>query len=337
MSGSRKSTAERMLLVMPSHQLVTKAVEAGYRLWTLGDPELVDTAFLPHLREASEKLLLTDFGNETELRRVVARTVREAGITTVVHCTGGASLMSVVEEAWWLGAYPNPPETVRRLCLDGQPPSPAAPHLGVVTFTVDYQHRVVGMTQYRLDRSPRRLVNGYLHPAPLDDEVRQRVEKLVLERLSASRYRSGAAYTEVTLTADGPRLLTCQPRLPPERVPVLMEVAGGFDFEGAFLNALSGRVPHVPPAHQYAELGYLLLPKGVLLGYTGTEIIAVTPWVRRARFPYNVGSRIPHPSEEQARHGYVVVEGDSPELTHARVTQARADLVTDIHRHGEPM
>ncbi|SDQ97818.1 phosphoribosylglycinamide synthetase [Actinopolyspora saharensis] len=337
MSGSRKSTADRMLLVMPSHQLVTKAVEAGYRLWTLGDPELFDTAFLAHLREVSENLLFTDFADETEVRRVVARTVRGAGITTVVHCTGGASLMSVVEEAWWLGAYPNPPETVRRLCLDGEPPLSAAPRLGVATFTVDSQHRVVGMTQYRVDSSSRHLVNGYLHPAPLDDGVRQRVEELVLEWLSASRYRSGAAYTEVILTVDGPRLLTCQPRLPPDRVPALMEIAREFDFERAFLDTLSGKLPRIPPAHQYAELGYLLLPEGVLLSYTGTEVIAVTPWVRRASFPYNVGSRLPHPSAKQARHGYVVVEGDSPQLTHARVTQARADLVTDIHSHGEPM
>ncbi|MFI7289409.1 phosphoribosylglycinamide synthetase [Streptomyces anulatus] len=250
----------------------------------------------------------------------------------MLHCGHGPSVLPVVREAWRLGLSPNPPTVYARLQVHegGAGVSADAPRVSVETLTVNGVHHVVGMTAQRTTGPPHFLVTGYLHPAPLTDEEQKIIGVAVEKRLTACGYRSGPAHTQVALLPLGPRIVSCRAHLGVDRISLLVEIARGFDLETAVLMGLRGRSPVVPGAFRYAEIGFFLLPEGRLETYTVTEDIAVTPWVRGARFPYTAGDRTTPVGDSRARRAYVVVEGDTPELTRERVAGARRDLVTYI-------
>jgi len=326
---SARSSPGRLLLVMPTHQLARRGAELGFRIWSLWDSSQLEADFAPRIREVSEALLLTDFADETRLRGTLTQTVQRHSIDAVLHCGHGGSVLPVAEEAWPLGLSANSPEVYERLQACEEAPA-EAPRVSVETLTVNGRHHVVGVTAQRTTGPPHFLVTGYLHPAPLADDRREAVEAAAVAWLAASGYRSGPAHTQVALLPDGPRIVSCLPHLGADRIPLLIEIARGFDIEAAVFTGLQGSHPIVPSASQYAEIGFFQLPEGRLESYTGTENIAVTPWVRGARFPYHHGDWIPHVSDPRVQRGYVVVEGETPELTQERIAQARQDLVADI-------
>ncbi|MGD9483567.1 phosphoribosylglycinamide synthetase [Streptomyces sp. TRM70308] len=317
---------------MPDHQLVRKGKELGLRVWSVWDPTQLEADFAPRVEEFSEELLTTDFADETGLRETISRTAQSCGIEAVLHCGHGSSVLPVVREAWRLGLAPNPPAVYERLWAGGADDrAPAkAPRVSVETLTVNGTHHVLGMTAQRTTGPPHFFVTGHLHPAPLTDDEQKIIGSVVEERLTASGYRCGPAHTQVALLPYGPRIESCQARPGTDRIPLLFEIARGFDLEAAVFRGLLGSHPVVPKASRYAEVGFFLLPEGRLETYTGTEDIAVTPWVRGARFPYTVGDRVAPVGAPHARRAYVVVEGDTPEVTRERVAKARQDLVTDI-------
>lgn len=321
---------------MPSHQLVRKGTELGFRIWSLWDPAQLDVDLRPRLEEVSEELLLTDFTDESGLRELIARTARIHDLDVVLHCGHGGSVLPVAREAWRLGLTPNAPEVHERLLAGGADDRiPAgAPRVSVETLTVDGVHHVIGMTAQRTTGTPDFHVTGHLHPAPLDEAAQKVIAGAVTDLLSASGYRSGPAHTQVALLPLGPRIVSCRARLGDDRIPLLIDIARGFDPEAAVFAGLLGTRPVVGPASRYAEIGFFLLPEGRLETYTGTEEIAVTPWVRGARFPYRPGDRVAPIGDRGSRRAYVVVEGDTPELTRTRVAGARRDLVTDIRPSG---
>ncbi|MFF7160845.1 phosphoribosylglycinamide synthetase [Streptomyces sp. NPDC008086] len=327
-----RSAQLKLLLVMPSHQLVRKGNELGFRLWSIWDPSQLESDYAPRVEEASEELLLTDFSDETLLREVIARTARRHGIDAVLHGGHGNPAPSVIREAWQLGLSTNPPAVYERLrVLEGDVQEPlSAPRVSVETLSVNGNHHVLGLTAQRTTGPPHFHVTGYLHPAPVTDFERRTIEAVVQERLTASGYRSGPAHTMVALLPQGPRIVSCRAHLGADGIPLLFESARGFDLEAAVFRSLLGRRPVVPKAHQYAEIGFFLLPEGRLETLTGTEDIAVTPWVRGARFPYSVGDLVAPVGDPRARRAYVVVEGDTPELTRERIAKARDDLVAQI-------
>jgi L-amino acid ligase C-terminal domain 2 len=329
---SPRSSQFRLLLVMPSHQLLRKGVESGCRIWSIWDPSQLDADFAPRVQEVSEELLLTDFTDETGLGEAVVQTARQHDIDVVLHCGDGSSVLPVVRKAWQLGLSPNPPTVYERLQVreESDCATAEAPRVSVETLTVDGTHHVVGMTAQCTTGPPHFIVTGHLHPAPLADDERESIGAVVEEQLTESGYRSGPAHTVVALLPHGPRIVSCRAALGGDRIPLLVEVARGFDLETAVFTTLRGDHPVVPSASKYAEVGFFLLPEGRLETYTGTEDIAVTPWVRGARFPYAVGDWIAPVGDPRARRAYVVVEGRTPEVTRERVAGARRDLGVDI-------
>ncbi|MGW1293066.1 phosphoribosylglycinamide synthetase [Streptomyces sp. NPDC002533] len=320
---------------MPTHQLVRKGAELGFRIWSVWDPKLLEDDFAPRLEKVSEELLLIDFADEAGLRATIERTARHHGIDAVLHCGHGDSVLPVVQEAWKLGLSANPPAVYERLQVsEADDWAPAeAPRVSVETLTVNGIHHIVGVTGQRTTGPPHFFVTGHLHPAPLTDDERTAIGAVVEERLTAVGYRSGPAHTQVALLPYGPRIVSCRAHLGGDRIPLLVEISRGFDMEAAVFAGLEGAHPDVPSPSRYAEVGFFLLPEGRLETYTGTEDIAVTPWVHGARFPYDVGARIAPVGDPRSRRAYVAVDGETPELTRERIARARKDLVTVI-RHA---
>ncbi|MEU6892421.1 ATP-grasp domain-containing protein [Streptomyces sp. NPDC046557] len=108
-------TPGHLLMVMPYEQLVRKAVEAGFRVWSIWDPALRPAAYLDQVAAHSEELALVDFEDEAALRALVARMAREHDVRHVLHLGSESSMAPVVAEAEALGLSPNSAESVRLL------------------------------------------------------------------------------------------------------------------------------------------------------------------------------------------------------------------------------
>ncbi|MGW6685614.1 ATP-grasp domain-containing protein [Streptomyces sp. NPDC054961] len=115
------SCTGRLLMVMPYEELVRKAVEAGFRVWSIWDPKLRPAAYLDLVAAHSEELALADFDDEAALLALVARMAEEHRVQHVLHLGGGAGLTPVPAgagaeaEAEALGRSGNGAESVRLL------------------------------------------------------------------------------------------------------------------------------------------------------------------------------------------------------------------------------
>ncbi|MFH8567276.1 phosphoribosylglycinamide synthetase [Streptomyces sp. NPDC017993] len=106
---------DRMLMVLPRARLVRKAVDAGYRVWSVWDPVRRDAAEHGDVARYSEEVLTADLTDESALRALVVRAAREHRIAHVMYLGGGAGLRPVLEEAHKLGISANPPQAHRLL------------------------------------------------------------------------------------------------------------------------------------------------------------------------------------------------------------------------------
>lgn len=313
---------------MPRHQLVAKAVEAGFRVWSLWDPSRTTAEHLRKVAEFSEELLLADFGDERELRKVVVETAQRHDLAHVLDIGSRRPVLAVLEEAWRLGLAPTSPEVVARLETlgSGRAREPGERGFAVETLSIDGGHHVIGITA--------RGASGYVHPAPLRDDERRAIERLALDTLEEAGYTFGPAHTEIAVPGEegvgGARVTLATPSLGADRIPLLVGIACGFDIEAAVLEALVGRAVEVPPAERYSEIGFFRLPPGRLRTVAGIDSICALPYIRAVDFPFREGDLVPDFPESGARHGYVVVAGESPEEAGRRTRTALGLLRADI-------
>ncbi|WP_199536827.1 ATP-grasp domain-containing protein [Spongiactinospora gelatinilytica] len=105
----------RLLMVQPYSQLVQKAVAAGFTVYSIWDPALQTPEYLRDVAEHSAELLLTDFSDVAELRRLVRETAVARDVAHVLHLGKEQTMLPVAEEAYALGLAPNTPAAIRAL------------------------------------------------------------------------------------------------------------------------------------------------------------------------------------------------------------------------------
>lgn len=200
----------------------------------------------------------------------------------------------------------------------------------VETISQGGEHHVIGITAKRTTGAPGFVEVSHVHPAPLGRLEQSAIEAVVTGLLDLAGYRFGPAHTEVILTADGPRIVESQARLGGDRIPLLIETATGYDIEAAVFAALAGRPVRPPAPHRSAAVDFFLLAAGRLETVHGLDEIRGLPYVRALHFPFGPGDELPRTVDSATRHGYAVVEADSPAEAARRVTHVRALLRTDI-------
>ena len=105
----------RILMVQPYHQLVEKAVAAGFEVVSLWDRTLQSADYLREVARHSRELLYTDFSDESALRTLVRQTARAHDVAHVLHLGKESTMLPTALEADALGLALNPPEAVRLL------------------------------------------------------------------------------------------------------------------------------------------------------------------------------------------------------------------------------
>ncbi|MGW1777074.1 ATP-grasp domain-containing protein [Streptomyces sp. NPDC002104] len=200
------------------------------------------------------------------------------------------------------------------------------PEFSVETLTVDGVHHVVGVTAKQTDGPPGFVETGHVHPAPLSAPDESAIRTVVTELLNLAGHRFGPAHTEVILTAGGPRIVESQARLGGDRIPLLVEVATGFDIEAAVFRALAGEPVVVPGAVRTAAIGFFRFPAGPLQSVAGLEEVRDLSYVHALHFPFTPGDELPRTTDSFTRHGYVVVDGASPREAAGRIASVRERL-----------
>jgi biotin carboxylase len=205
------------------------------------------------------------------------------------------------------------------------------PEFSVETLTVDGVHHVVGVTAKDVTPGPEFVETGHRHPAALAEPDRAAVAAEATELLRASGYRFGPAHTEVVLTARGPRIVESQARLGGDRIPLLVELATGFDLEAAVFAALAGKPVETPIADRLGCVTYFRFAPGRLRSVRGLDELARLPFVREVDFPFEPGDVLPPTHDSRTRHGHVVyVAGSHPEAAdHAAAVHDLLRVVTE--------
>lgn len=200
------------------------------------------------------------------------------------------------------------------------------PEFSVETLSAHGAHHVIGITAKRLGPPPHIVEMGHVHPAPLPPEPRAAITRLVVAFLDAAGYRFGPAHTEVILTAAGPRIVESQARLGGDRIPLLVELATGFDIEAAIFRALAGAPVAPTRARRLGWISFLDFGTGRVEAITGADEVRRLPFVHALTLKIEPGDVLTPVASSQTRHGYVAGEAASEEQAAARMAAARALL-----------
>jgi biotin carboxylase len=395
-------TNNRLLMCMPYRQLVQKAVDAGFRVFSIWDPALETPEYLADVAEHSEELVLCDFRDRAGLQRLVAEMAARHDVAHVLHVGREDTQETVAEQAEALGLAPNPAASLTRIndkaamrgllrerglspmaTVEARSPRAAAavlvegfalpavakptqlagsrgvrlirrpsdvtgwldelaaldydgpvlieeylrgPEYSVETLTAHGTHHVIGITAKRLGRPPHFVEMGHLHPAPLASGAAAAIAELVVSFLNAAGYRFGPAHTEVILTAAGPRIVESQARLGGDRIPLLVELASGFDIEAAIFHALAGRPIAPPPALRRAAIAYFDFGVGRVQSIEGARDLCAQTYVHALKVNARPGQALAPVTSSASRHGYVVVAATGERTADECLADARARL-----------
>ncbi|MFH8716846.1 ATP-grasp domain-containing protein (plasmid) [Streptomyces zaomyceticus] len=204
------------------------------------------------------------------------------------------------------------------------------PEFSVETLSADGVHHVIGITAKHTTGAPYFVETSHVHPAPLADAERAAIHAVVIGLLDLAGYRFGPAHTEVILTDRGPRVVESQTRLGGDRIPLLIETASDYDIEAAIFRTLAGEPVEPPRPRHTASVGFFLLPAGELRSVTGLDAIRALPYVQTLHFPHSPGDDLPPTTNSFTRHGYVVVDAESPAEAADRIARVRGLLRVDV-------
>jgi len=215
-----------------------------------------------------------------------------------------------------------------------------APEVSVESMTIAGRTHVYGITAKRLCPPPTFLEAAHSFPARLDPPEQAAVERAVVEVLELMEYQQGPCHTELKLTADGPRIVEVNPRLPAGCLTTMVrDVTGGNMHLDAKLLAVGGTpVPPGPDRHGGAAVVMLYPPPGEaeLVAVDGAGEAEAVPGVQVSLFA-RPGDHLWHRVDNSGRVGLVYATADDPEAALAAAERAAALIRTTVRplRHAE--
>lgn len=181
------------------------------------------------------------------------------------------------------------------------------PEFSVETLSADGRHQLIGITAKEVTAPPLFVETAHTHPAALPEADERAIGELVTAMLDAAGHRFGPVHTEVVLTAAGPRVVESQTRLGGGRIPLLVQLARGYDMERAVFAALAGRLEPAGPARGVGRVEFLGFQPGTVVSVCGVDQAEALPYVHELEVPFRPGDRVPVAVDAKTRHGHVVV------------------------------
>ncbi|WP_406202266.1 ATP-grasp domain-containing protein [Kitasatospora sp. NBC_01560] len=200
------------------------------------------------------------------------------------------------------------------------------PEYSVETLSQDGRHQVVGITEKVLGPPPLFVEVGHVHPAPLPADRERAIRELTTALLTACGYRFGPAHTEVIWTPDGPRIVESQARLGGDRIPRLVQLAGGLDIEQAIFAGIAGTEAVLPAPTATATVRFFTFPPGRVDEVRGLEAVRALGHVDELSLKLQPGDVAPEIRDSKSRHGHVIVSGATPEEALARCAEVLSTI-----------
>ena len=201
------------------------------------------------------------------------------------------------------------------------------PEVTVNAISIDGVFHPLAVTD-RLTADPPAFGVALAHVWPSDDACvpgTQALVELARQAAEALGIRNGPTYTQIRIGADGPRVIELAARLGGGHDAELVELATGYDLNGAALDAALGTVPCVPGTQSLvggACVVFLVPPQGELLAVEGVDealdVDGVAD-VRIYREPGHVFGPFRHGAD---RAGAILATGDSRDNALERARRA---------------
>lgn len=228
-----------------------------------------------------------------------------------------------------------------RRSLRGQPrpgyvllePYVEGPEISVETITIDGVTHLYGVTAKTVGSPPTFLEKAHVFPAPLDSATRAEVWRVVSEVLSRIGYQQGPAHTELKLTADGPKVIEVNPRLPAGDITrMVRDICGRDPHLDSKLLAVGGRpLPPTGEPRGAAAVVVVYPPAGagVLAGIDGVDDARALPGVRVTVLA-EPGDEVWHRVDNSGRVALVQAYADGPVSALALAERAAARLTVRV-------
>jgi biotin carboxylase len=204
------------------------------------------------------------------------------------------------------------------------------PEYSVEAFSRNGEHHVYGITEKRTTAPPYFVEIEHTFPARLVPEVAAEIHDLVTRILAAADYRYGPSHTEVIVTEKGLRVVESHARFGGSRIPQLVQLATGSNYEATVFEGLVRRPEGPKSATRCARSSYFEVPSGEILRLGGLAEISRLPFVHHLHFPLMPGDRVSDLVENSGRHGFFVVDGDTFEELDERTRLVKSLLDIEV-------
>ncbi|MFD0000823.1 ATP-grasp domain-containing protein [Streptomyces sp. NPDC127178] len=173
-----------------------------------------------------------------------------------------------------------------------------------------------------------RVETGHSCPAGLDPGTVRAIQDTAARAALAVGVRNGIAHTEVKVPPGGePVVIETGARLPGDNICEIVEAATGVSEAVAYLQAVTGHLPHIAPTREEAAALRFLLPDRA--GTVEDVLIPDVPGTH-SHIDIRPGQRVPEPSDSSGRVGHVVARAASVDEARRLAGQVIADSLVKV-------
>ena len=129
-------------------------------------------------------------------------------------------------------------------------------------YSVEYiswqgEHHFLALTQKYTTGSPHFIETGHLEPAPVSDEVLEKVKQVVEHALTSLDIKYGASHSEIKIAPDGTiRIIEIGGRMGGDFIgSSLVQLSTGVDFVKAVIQVALGEEPDLKPSENTSQAG----------------------------------------------------------------------------------
>ncbi|MBL1110480.1 ATP-grasp domain-containing protein [Streptomyces sp. 5-8] len=208
--------------------------------------------------------------------------------------------------------------------------------VSVESVLVDGERRVLGVTDKALGSHPSFVEMGDTFPSMLSAPVREQCTELAVRALEAVGHDFGAAHVEVKVTADGPRIVEVNGRMPGAEITQLIREATGVYLQRECVKLHTGQTADLTFTHSRAAASrYLAAHRaGTLDRIDGVDLARRIPGVIEVDLEAHPGDQVRPAASNLDLLGYVVAVGDTTGDAVRRAESALGQL-TPLFAAGE--
>ncbi|MGW2251706.1 ATP-grasp domain-containing protein [Kitasatospora sp. NPDC001660] len=204
--------------------------------------------------------------------------------------------------------------------------------VSVETVTVDGGRTVLGVTDKVLGPHPHFVEVGQAFPSVLPEGVRGACTATALAALDALGHDFGAAHVEVKLTADGPRLVEVNARMPGARITRLIRESTGVHLQRELVELHTGGRPDLAVRHRRGAASRCLTAAdgGTVRAVRGEDLARRVPGLVALDLYVRPGDAVRRAQDNVDVCGSLVAVGDTAGEAVRRADAAMGQLSVDV-------